>query len=330
LSRYVYPKIICRITCLSICLIICLSVIQPHSSLSLQTFKHGPNPMPCHCVVFRMDDVQDSFVDLAQLTTMNLFISNNQSLTLGLIMNGIGNDTKIIGQVNAGYHKGLFELALHGWDHIDYTKLSEQEQQISLKKANDKMQRLFGNTSNIFITPYGTFNNNTIKAMSQLGIRILSAATFSESEFDKNSSVFHANNTNAAAAINNGNSQANHLAIGSAINTNHTTNSNTTSTTSSTASVYHLPAMTYFKNDEANKKPVKIPIEQILSDVDSNIKKYGYVIIVFHPQDFVKTDQNGNLTPIVDQKEIKDLSNLINSILSKKIPITTMSKLVGL
>jgi len=31
---------------------------------------------------------------------------------------------------------------------------------------------------------------------------------------------------------------------------------------------------------------VKIPIKQILSDVDSNIKKYGYVVIVFHPQDF--------------------------------------------
>jgi peptidoglycan/xylan/chitin deacetylase (PgdA/CDA1 family) len=286
--------------------------------------------MPCHCVVFRMDDVQDSFVDLAQLITMNLFISNNQSLTLGLIMHDIGNDTKIIGQVNTGYHQGLFELALHGWDHIDYTKLTEHEQQKSLQKANDKMQHLFGNTSNIFITPYGTFNNGTIKAMSQLGIKILSAATFSESKFDKNSSVFHVNNTNVAVIINNGNSQANHQSIASLINTNHTTNSNTTATTSNTASVYHLPAMTFFKNDDANKKPVKIPIEQILSDVDSNIKKYGYAIIVFHPQDFVKTDQNGNLTHIVDQKEIKDLSSLINIIVSKKIPITTMSKLVGL
>jgi len=39
---------------------------------------------------------------------------------------------------------------------------------------------------------------------------------------------------------------------------------------------------------------VKIPIKQILSDVGSNIKRYGYVVIVFHPQDFVKTDQNGS------------------------------------
>jgi len=62
------------------------------------------------------------------------------------------------------------------------------------------MQQLYGNTSNIFITPYGTFNNGTIKAMSQLGIRILSAATFSESEFDKNDSIINANNRTTGIA----------------------------------------------------------------------------------------------------------------------------------
>lgn len=56
----------------------------------------------------------------------------------------------------------------------------------------------------------------------------------------------------------------------------------------------------------------------------------GMQSLYFTPQDFVKTDHNGKLTNDLDQKEIKDLSDLIDSIMSKKIRITTMSQLVGL
>jgi len=251
-----------------------------------------------------MDDVQDNWIQTAQLATMNLFISKNQSLTLGLIMNGIGNDTKIIGRVNNGYHNGLFELALHGWDHVDYTKLNEKQQQESLKLANEKMLRLFGNRSDIFITPYGPFNNGTIYAMNQLGVKILSAALPSEGVFDKNSSILNLNNRNV------------------------TTNYNQTSTPA--AAVYHIPAMTFFKNDEHNKRATKTPINDILSIVDNTIKKFGYSVIVFHPQDFVKTDQNGNVVnSALDTNQLKDLSRLIDSILSKGIKIVSFSKLIS-
>jgi len=279
-----------------------------------------------------MDDVQDHFIDTAQLVTMNLFILKNQSLTLGLIMNDIGNDSLIRGQVAEGVQKGVFDLGLHGWNHIDYTKLSELQQQDSLKEANDKMQRLYGNTSDIFIPPYGTFNNGTINAMSRLGIRILSAATFS----DKSNSIYNANNVNAGLAL--GKTPA---TIG-ANSTNETKRQQSTflgntsfsakaNANSSAATVYHVPGMIFFKDREVSTgKPVKTPIRQILSDVQSNIKQYGYAVIVFHPQDFVKTDQNGKFTNNLDQKQVNDLSNLIDYLLSKKVPITTMSKLVGI
>jgi peptidoglycan/xylan/chitin deacetylase (PgdA/CDA1 family) len=264
-----------------------------------------PKSSGCNCVVFRMDDVQDSWIETAQLSTMNLFISKNQSLTLGLIMNGIGNDTKIIGRVNNGYHNGLFELALHGWDHVDYTKLNEKQQQESLKLANEKMLRLCGNRSDIFITPYGPFNNGTIYAMNQLGIKILSAALPSEGVFDKNSSILNLNNRNVK------------------------TNYNQISTPAA-AAVYHIPAMTFFKNDEHNKRATKTPINNILSNVDNTITKFGYSVVVFHPQDFVKTDHNGNvINSALDTNQLKDLSRLIDSILSKGIKIVSFSKLIS-
>jgi hypothetical protein len=59
-------------------------------------------------------------------------------------------------------------------------------------------------------------------------------------------------------------------------------------------SVYHVPAMVSFKGYE-NSKPTRIPISNILSTVDDNIKKYGYSVIVFHPQDFMYTDENGRI-----------------------------------
>lgn len=261
------------------------------------------NPSGCNCVVFRMDDVQDSWIETAQLAAMNLFISKNQSLTLGLIMNSVGNDTKIIGQVAEGIHKGLFELALHGWDHVDYTRLNEQQQQESLKLANEKMMRLFGNRSDIFITPYGPFNNGTIHAMSLLGIRILSAALSSESVFDKNSTILN-------------------------LNRYVTTDYNTTGTHA--AAVYHIPGMTFFKDDEHNKAAIRTPIKTILSEVDNTIKKFGYSVVVFHPQDFVKTDQNGNVVnSALDTNQLRDLSTLIDYIHSKGIKIVSFSKLIS-
>jgi len=323
--------------CLTICLVVPLSVIiQSHSSLALVNLKYGNNNQsPCNCVIFRMDDVQDNFIDTAQAVAMNLFILKNQTLTLGLIMNDVGNDMTISQHIAEGTKRGLFELGLHGWDHVDYTKLSEEQQKDSLKKANEKMQRLYGNTSNIFITPYGKFNNGTIWAMGQLGIKILSAATFSENDFDKQNSVFNTYHRTtsvatvraATTAVHDFNYQRNHQPIQPVVVV--VAASSASSISGDSPAVYHVLAMTSFKNNDAGKKPVKILIEQILHDVDSNMKKYGYAVIVFHPQDFVKTDHNGKFTNDLDQKEIKDLSDLIDSILSKKIRITTMSQLVG-
>ena len=75
-----------------------------------------------------MDDIQDDWLNSAQVAVMNLFLSKNQSLSLGSIMHIVGNDFKIVDKVKEGFHKGLFELDLHGWDYVNYTKLNENQQ----------------------------------------------------------------------------------------------------------------------------------------------------------------------------------------------------------
>jgi peptidoglycan/xylan/chitin deacetylase (PgdA/CDA1 family) len=115
-----------------------------------------------------MDDIQDDWLNSAQVAVMNLFVSKNQSLSLGSIMHIMGNDSKIVDKVKEGFHKGLFELDLHGRDHINYTKLNENQQRDSLSNADAKMERLFGAKSIVSIPPYDVFNNDTIKAMVNL------------------------------------------------------------------------------------------------------------------------------------------------------------------
>jgi peptidoglycan/xylan/chitin deacetylase (PgdA/CDA1 family) len=166
-------------------------------------------------------------------------------------------------------------------------------QESTLAQANQKMERIFGRTSDIFITPYGTFNDATLQAMNRNGLKILSAIFFAEDNFDQGRSVFVAGGSN-----NNANQ-----------------------------GIYHLPAFVSYKEEDKNTF-IKNSIESILATVSQNIEQYGYSVILFHPQDFMKLDKKGKVTETLDENEIQDLSTLIDSIESKGIHITSFSKIL--
>jgi peptidoglycan/xylan/chitin deacetylase (PgdA/CDA1 family) len=259
----------------------------------------------CKCIVFRMDDIQDDWLNSAQVAVMNLFLSKNQSLSLGLIMHIVGNDSKIVDKVKEGFHKGLFELDLHGWDHINYTKLNENQQRDSLSQANAKMERLFGAKSIVSIPPYDVFNNDTIKAMGELGIKIISSGPAEEDSFDQNRSVFVAN--------------------GSRATTTTITHDNNKGPINKSITIYHLPATIFFKSFD-DTKWVKTPSKDIIGNVTRNIARYGYGVIVLHPQDFAKPVNATTFSNSIDQKEVLDLSKLIDFFLSNNIRIMSFNK----
>jgi peptidoglycan/xylan/chitin deacetylase (PgdA/CDA1 family) len=241
-----------------------------------------------------MDDIQDYWIAQGQLGPMDLFISKNQSLTLGLIMHTIGNDTKIINKIREGYQKGLFELALHGWDHVDYSKMTKQEQQYSLQKANEKMKNLFGSSSKIFIPPMDSFNNDTMNIMSRLGIPIVSSKLYMENLFNHNRSVFVAD----------GNPD----------------------TVSSLNKPVHIPGVITFKK-YLNGTWLKTPQKEMLGNILDSIERYGYAVIILHPQEFVKVGQSGRFVNVLNESEIKELSSLMDLVSSKEAHITSFSGL---
>ena len=250
-----------------------------------QIMQTGKQPA-CNCVIFRLDDIHDNWLRSAQIQVMNLFLSKDQSLSVGIVMNATGSDGQILQKIKEGQGKGLFELAIHGWNHVDYTKLSEQDQEKTLALANNKMQTLFGVKSNIFIPPYGTFNNSTLIAMSNVGIGILSAGSShtNDNRFIWNPSV-----------------------------------------SSEPYSILQFPDTTGFM-DERNGTWQNVSNSVILDSVNNSIAKRGYAIVVLHPQNFVRM-VNGQLVDTIDNSQVSNLSSLIDSILAKKIHITTFENI---
>jgi peptidoglycan/xylan/chitin deacetylase (PgdA/CDA1 family) len=256
----------------------------------------------CNCVIFRLDDIpydfatyDESRIDI-DLAVMDVFHKKNQNLTLGLVVRYLELYPKLLEFILQGYRRGTFELALHGWDHDDYSKLSKIDQERYLLRAKTKLDHLFGNPSRIFIPPYNKFNRFTINAMKKLGIKIISSSVYSDSHL-----FFMVNQTKKV-------SQDNHIC--------------------------HLPEMVSFETFEGTN-PIRIPLAQIVSDVEHCISKYGYAIITLHPQSFVKFTEtkSSDLSlkeSMLDIDQINQLKSLIQKLLDSNIRITSFSKLVGL
>jgi len=246
-------------------------------------------PGPCKCVIFRLDDVNSDFLTKVQLNVMDQFISQNQSISLGLIMHRIDPASPVVEKVEEGKQKGLFELDLHGWDHVDYSQLSKEEQLGTLQQASDKINTIFGQRSQVFIPPYNKFNGDTIGVLQSVGVRIFS----SDTSADKNP-YFVANGIDEGR---------------------------------SNPVLYHLPAMTSFKDDNGNGTWIKVPIQTILNDVDDGVNRYGYAVVLLHPQNFAKMENNV-FVDTVDENEIKDLSLLMYQIKSEHLRITTFANVI--
>ncbi|HEX7031627.1 MAG TPA: chitobiase/beta-hexosaminidase C-terminal domain-containing protein, partial [Nitrososphaera sp.] len=275
------------------------------STATAPQYAAALNPDACNCVIFRLDDIQDFWLSSVQTEIIDQFINREEDLSLGIVMNFVGNDPAIVNKVKEGAGAGLLELTLHGWNHVDYQGLTQQEQYDTLLQANAKMQELWGRGSKIFIPPYNSYNEDTLAAVSQLGLKIISA------EFDQEiDSVFpheddpgHPDNKIYMAFE------------GSDITDDF--------------GVYHLPQEIGFYDYEF-EPPVKNSLNRIERRIDNAITNYGYAVVTLHPQDFTIKDSDGDWTPQLDPNEIDDLNELITVIQNKGYHIRTFSSVANI
>jgi len=285
------PKHRAKIIIFALVLFAFFNLSGPQASISQGIYK---NKTDCQCVVFRLDDIQDNFLNRSQLAVMNLFLEKNQSLTLALILNALGNDTTVLNKVRFGYELGNFELASHGWNHENFSKLNEQDQVDLLRKANEKMHRIFGVYSTIFIPPLYEFNNSTLDAARQVGINVFSSLDKYYEHRNQSGLITHGIHSDPVHGEN----------------------------------ILHFPTTlqySYFDGARWNTYSV----QQSLQSIHESISSYGYAVVTLHPQGFVNL-LNNNLTNSVNSTQIKNLAEIIDSINSENIHTTSFYKLGGI
>jgi peptidoglycan/xylan/chitin deacetylase (PgdA/CDA1 family) len=242
----------------------------------------------CNCVVFRLDDLQDYWIPNVQATVMDQFVQKNQFLSIGPIFDIFGADSTVVNKAVAGYNSGLFEVFVHGWDHVDYTNLSLATQTSTLQQAQNKAALIFGSPSKVFVPPYNALNANTLTAIKNTGFEIISAAEYTDTY-----PYFIADGfSNITDSLGN----------------------------------YHEPESIGFVQYD-NSGAVRVPNSQILAAIDSSIASKGYAVVTVHSQEFAQV-QGGSEINVPDQNLLNDLNFIIDGVLSKNYPIRTFAQVV--
>ena len=243
---------------------------------------------PCKCVIFRLDDIQIGYLDHVQEQIIDLFQQKHASITIGIIGHDFYNDKVVLPYLEQKLknNSSQIEIANHGWMHEDFSRYNITQQEDLMNKTNNEISSLFGINPIIFIPPFNKFNDDTLISAHRLGFKIFSSSIY----FD-NSNYFVSSKEKTSSV----NSQL----------------------------VYHMPSMVDFSAISSGKWN-RIPNEKILNIVESDITKYGYSIILLHPENFAMLEGQSYLD-VIDLKQTNDLTNLIDSLRSKNVQITTFS-----
>jgi peptidoglycan/xylan/chitin deacetylase (PgdA/CDA1 family) len=283
------------------------SVLWPHNDKSLPASLAAQNGsyFQCKCVIFRLDDIEDYGKNRVQLAILDHFIAENKKLVPAIILDRFGNlapDGAVYLKVKEGYNKGLFEPAIHGVKHIKYSGLTKEQQKEDFTKANNKLQLLLGGQSRIFVPPFNQFDSNTLKAMAESGLDIISTSYREENKTlnpYKISAPFVTNYSNIAL---------------SAVNVSEPGIRQTSQI------IYHIPFNISLLDLTRRGYSGENLTDKVLSSTESNIAEYGFSIIVLHPNDFATFNSStGSYGNNIDTAKMQTLAKIINELEAKRI-----------
>jgi peptidoglycan/xylan/chitin deacetylase (PgdA/CDA1 family) len=250
----------------------------------------------CKCVAFRLDDIQDYYLNQAQIEIINTFESKDASLTVGVIANYFGKDVALTDFLKKKLlnSSDSFEIANHGWNHEDFTLLDKEDQSNLLDKSNDKISAVLGVKPAVFITPYNRMNNDTLTAMAENAIHIVSAnVKDSAPPFIKNVTM------------------------------------NRVDQSESNVLIYHFPitAKTGDLNDD-DTEWLGLNHVETLAEIRASMEEYGYALVMMHPQEFSMRD-GPNYQNRVDREQLSELELLLDSLQGEGYTTVTISQLAS-
>lgn len=132
----------------------------------------------CNCVAFRLDNLQDYYLVDVQKELINLFLSKNVPITVGIIGKNFGSDTELINflKMTISEHDKLVGIGNHGGTS-DITTMDGDEQFELIKNTNNNIFNLIEKKPSVFIPPFGNYNIDTISALKKEDIHYVSSVS---------------------------------------------------------------------------------------------------------------------------------------------------------
>ena len=130
--------------------------------------------LSCDCVAFRLDDVQDFWLNSVQIGIMEQFVQNKLPLTVGIISDSFGNDQTLTEYIKT--NKMKLEIASHGVGTTPFTEYDKQTQDKLVKQSIGEIKTSLGITPKVFIPPQNRVNQDTTDALINNGFTHLSGS----------------------------------------------------------------------------------------------------------------------------------------------------------
>ena len=131
----------------------------------------------CNCVSFRLDNVQDDYLNNVQMKIVELFEQKNQALTIGVIGTSFGSDDVLVNFLKESIEdNSQLEIANQISDTV-ITSLDPAEQHKLIRDTNKVISDNLGVSPSVIIPPFGIYDDNTVSVLEQEGIDTISSTS---------------------------------------------------------------------------------------------------------------------------------------------------------
>jgi hypothetical protein len=131
----------------------------------------------CNCVSFRLDNVQDDYLNNVQMKIIELFEQKNQALTIGVIGTNFGNDDVLVNFLKESISNNpQLEIGNQVSDSI-ITSSNRVEQHALIQDTNKVILDTLGVSPSVLIPPFGVYDDTTISILEEEGMDSVSSTS---------------------------------------------------------------------------------------------------------------------------------------------------------
>ena len=130
----------------------------------------------CNCVAFRLDNVQDYYLVDVQKELINLFLSKDVPVTVGIIGEKFGHDAELVDYLKTAVyeHGKLIGIGNHGGT-VDIRSMDAAKQYELINETDNNIAGSIGKKPSVFIPPFGSYDAYTVDALKNEGIHYVSS-----------------------------------------------------------------------------------------------------------------------------------------------------------